>query len=190
MRVVAGSLRGRPIVSPPGDNTRPTTDRARAAVFNSLHSLGAVEGATVADLFAGSGALGIEALSRGASTCIFVEHDRKALEAIRTNIDKLGLAGRARVLAGDVSSNLGSLRGLDLVLVDPPYDFDDWPSLLQRCAPCLAPDAVVVAESGRELPALAGWDVVRSKRYGRAWVSFLVRSADAATGPTGTVSPE
>lgn len=180
MRVVAGSLRGRPIVSPPGDNTRPTTDRAREAVFNALHSLGAVEGAVVADLFAGSGALGIEALSRGAESCVFVERDRRALEAIRTNIDKLGLPGRARVLAGDVSSNLGSLRGLDLVLIDPPYDFDDWSVLLDRCGPCLAPDAVVVVESGRELPVLDDWDVVRSKRYGRAWVSFLVRSADAA----------
>jgi len=190
MRVVAGSLRGRPIVSPPGENTRPTTDRAREAVFNALHSLGVVEGATVADLFAGSGALGIEALSRGAASCVFVERDRKALEAIRTNIDKLGLAGRARVLAGDVSSNLGSLRGLDLVLVDPPYDFDDWSTFLGRCSACLASEGVVVAESGRELVAPEGWEIIRSKRYGRAWVSFLVRSADAATGPTGTVSPE
>jgi len=179
MRVVSGSLRGRPITAPLGDNTRPTTDRAREAVFNALQSLGAVEGTSVADLFAGSGALGIEALSRGAERCVFVERDRDALAAIRSNIAKLGLGERARVVAGDVVSNLGSLRGIDLVLIDPPYGFDEWPSLLARCAPCLAEGAVVVVESGRELAPMAGWEVVRAKRYGRAWVSFLVVSADA-----------
>ncbi|MGA1345675.1 MAG: RsmD family RNA methyltransferase, partial [Ilumatobacteraceae bacterium] len=96
MRVVAGELRGRRIVAPAGRDTRPTTDRVREAIFNALGSAGLVEGALVADLFAGSGALGIEALSRGAERCVFVETDRAALAALEQNLDHLGLRSRAR----------------------------------------------------------------------------------------------
>lgn len=172
MRVVAGSLRGRPIVAPGGTATRPTTDRVREAVFNALESLGAIDDASVIDLFAGSGALGIESLSRGARRCTFVERDRDALRAIRTNVDKLGLGDRSSVVPGDVLSSVGSMRGVDLVLVDPPYGFDAWDRLLAALVPATSSESVVVLESDREVELPAGWEDVRSKRYGRTWVTF------------------
>jgi 16S rRNA (guanine966-N2)-methyltransferase len=178
MRVVAGSLRGRPIVAPEGEATRPTTDRAREATFNALVSLGAVEDAKVVDLFAGSGAMGIEALSRGAASCTFVERDRKALDSIRYNIKALQLADHTTVLSGDVMTNVVALRNVDLVLADPPYDFDRWTDLLTVLNLVLAPGGVVVTESGREIQPPEGWEAIRSKRYGRAWVAFLQRTDD------------
>ena len=176
MRVVAGNLRGRPIVAPEGEATRPTTDRAREATFNSLVSLGAVEGAKVVDLFAGSGAMGIEALSRGAASCAFLERDRNALDSIRYNIKTLQLTDNTTVLSGDVMTNVVALRNVDLVLADPPYDFDRWTDLLTVLNLVLAPGGVVVTESGREIQPPEGWQIVRSKRYGRAWVAFLQRT--------------
>ena len=178
MRVVAGSLRGRPIVAPEGEATRPTTDRAREATFNALVSLGAVEDAKVVDLFAGSGAMGIEALSRGAASCAFVERDRKALDSIRYNIKALQLTDNTTVLSGDVMTNVVALRNVDLVLADPPYDFDRWIDLLSVLNLVLAPGGVVVTESGREIQPPEGWEAIRSKRYGRAWVAFLQRTDD------------
>lgn len=172
MRVVAGSLRGRPIVAPGGTATRPTTDRVREAMFNALESLGAIDEAVSVDLFAGSGALGIEALSRGARRCTFVERDRDALRAIRTNVDKLGIGDRSSVVAGDVLSSVGSMRGVDLVLVDPPYGFDAWDRLLAALVPATSSESVVVLESDRQVELPAGWDDVRTKRYGRTWVTF------------------
>lgn len=176
MRVVAGSLRGRVVIAPEGESTRPTTDRARQATFNSLDSFGFVDEAKVVDLFAGSGALGIEALSRGAASCAFVERDRKALDAIRQNIATLDLGERTSVISGDVMTAVVAMRNVDLVLADPPYDFENWSRLLEILLPVLAPGGVVVAESGREIKALEGWEILRSKRYGRAWVAFLQRA--------------
>jgi 16S rRNA (guanine966-N2)-methyltransferase len=178
MRVVAGTLRGRPIVAPEGEGTRPTTDRAREATFNSLVSLGAVEDAKVIDLFAGSGAMGIEALSRGAASCAFLERDRKALDSIRHNIKTLQLADNTTVVSGDVMTNVVALRNVDLVLADPPYDFDRWADLLTVLNLVIAPGGVVVTESGREIQPPEGWEAIRSKRYGRAWVAFLQRTDD------------
>jgi 16S rRNA (guanine966-N2)-methyltransferase len=176
MRVVAGSLRGRAVIAPEGESTRPTTDRARQATFNSLDSFGFVDEAKVVDLFAGSGALGIEALSRGAASCAFVERDRRALDAIRQNIATLELGDRTSVISGDVMTAVVAMRNVDLVLADPPYDFENWPRLLEILVSVLAPGGVVVAESGREIKALEGWEILRSKRYGRAWVAFLQRA--------------
>ena len=173
MRVVSGELRGRRIEAPPGTETRPTTDKVREATFNALGSLDIVRDALVVDLFAGSGALGIEALSRGAAHCTFIERDRSALRTLRDNIDALDLGDRSRVVPGDA---MVLARGVvaDLVLADPPYGFDDWAELLDRVS---AP--FVVAESGREVAPVDGWVVQRSKRYGRSWVTFLERADDA-----------
>lgn len=170
MRVVAGELRGRRIDAPPGRDTRPTTDKVREAVFNALGSLDLVRDAVVLDLFAGSGALGIEALSRGAAEAIFVERDRAALQTLRRNLEVLDLDDRSRVVPGDVMTTAPRLTA-DLVLADPPYDFDGWRELLG------AVDApFVVAESGRPLDDPGErWTVVRTKKYGRTWVSFLER---------------
>jgi 16S rRNA (guanine966-N2)-methyltransferase len=170
MRVVAGELRGRRIVAPDGATTRPTTDRVREAVFNSLGSLGVIDGALVVDLYAGSGALGIEALSRGAEHCTFVERDRDALAALRTNLSALGLGSRSRVTPGDVMAVASSIDA-DVAFADPPYGFEAWDRLL-----ALVRADLVVAESGRELAPPAGWDVARAKRYGRTWVTFLERA--------------
>jgi len=172
VRVVAGELRGRRIEAPVGGNTRPTTDKVREAVFNSLGSLDLIRDARIADLFAGTGALGIEALSRGAAHCTFVERDRQAVHILRDNIERLGLADRSRVVIGDVAAHAGQLD-VDVVLADPPYDFDGWGRLLDGLKA-----SFVVAEAGRSLEALeglteSGWKATRSKRYGRAWVTFF-----------------
>jgi 16S rRNA (guanine966-N2)-methyltransferase len=176
MRVVAGELRGRRINAPLGKKTRPTTDKAREATFNALGSLGVVVGARVIDAFAGSGALGIEALSRGAEHCTFIERDREALEVLHENLETLGLADRSTVVRGDAMTNIGLVRNASLVLADPPYEFKQWMQFLGEVVCDL-----VVAESDRdmnlELPAIIGWEVTRVKRYGRAYVSFLQRLA-------------
>ena len=169
MRVVAGSAKGRKLVAPPGQATRPTTDRVREAIFNALGSLGVVDGATVVDLFAGSGALGIEALSRGADHATFLDTDRNAIAAIRDNLDTTGLAGRATVIPADATRWEGTA---DLALLDPPYAMDDegWRSLLSRL------DAVtVVTESDRAVDLGEQWDVLRSKRYGTTVVQIATR---------------
>lgn len=173
MRVVAGTARGRRLRTPEGEGTRPTADRVREAVFNALQSLGAVRGAAVADLFAGSGALGIEALSRGADHCWFVERDRSARAVIDDNLDTLGFRGRATVVGAALPAAVAELPdGLDLVLADPPYAFDAWPVLLAALVPRLAADAVVVVESDREIALPEGWETTRQRTYGGTVVSF------------------
>ena len=176
MRVVAGELGGRRLVAPDGTSTRPTTDRVREAIFNSLGSAGLLDGALVADLFAGSGAIGIEALSRGAERCVFVERDRTALRALDDNIDNLDLGDRSKVLASDAMSVAAGLD-VDIVFADPPYDFDAWDELLGRVTADL-----VVAESGRAVDPPNGWQVIRDKKYGRTRVTFLERVVDGAVG--------
>lgn len=173
MRVVAGEFGGRKLVAPQGDTTRPTTDKVREAVFNSLVSMGLVEDAIVVDLFAGSGAMGIEALSRGAERCTFVERDRNALLALRANIEALGLATRSTIITSDVLAWVPAVRNVDLALVDPPYSFEEWPRLLS-----LLQAAYVLCESAREVASPEGWHTVRARRYGRATTTLLAR-ADA-----------
>jgi 16S rRNA (guanine966-N2)-methyltransferase len=171
VRIVAGTARGRRIEAPPGRDTRPTTDRVREAIFNSLGSLGSVDGATVVDLFAGSGALGLEALSRGAARVTFVEQDRRARAVIVRNLDALGFADRAEVVAADALAFVRVAKPADLVLCDPPYAFDHWDELISA-----SPAPLVVAESDRELAAPVGWELVRTKRYGTTVVTILLAS--------------
>lgn len=172
MRVVAGGARGRRLAAPEGLTTRPTSDRVREAVFNSLHSLGAVEGASVVDLFAGSGALGIEALSRGAEAVTFVDNDRRALDVVRSNLAATGMADRASVVQADAASWLAGAGRIhvDLALLDPPYATDDatWLEILGRLDASIA-----VLEADREPPIPPGWAVVRSKRYGTTVVVIV-----------------
>jgi 16S rRNA (guanine966-N2)-methyltransferase len=173
MRVVAGEAKGRRLEAPESDDTRPTSDRVREAMFNSLASMDALDDAKVLDLFAGSGALGIEALSRYAAHCTFVERARPALDAIRANLDVTGLSDRADVVVADAMTfvSQGKASDFDLVLADPPYDFSQWNELLQGVS---AP--LVVAESNRTIAPPEGWEVLREKRYGRTWVTFLERA--------------
>lgn len=172
MRVIAGEFGGRRLVAPEGVTTRPTTDKVRQAVFNSLMSMGVLEGAVVADLYAGSGALGIEAISRGAAKCTFVERDRNALHALRENIATLGIDDRCTVYASDVMAWVPAMRGVDIALVDPPYDFDGWHQLLG-----LLDSGLVVAESDDPVEPHPGYTQLRARRYGRTWVTLLERLA-------------
>ncbi|MFZ4720502.1 MAG: 16S rRNA (guanine(966)-N(2))-methyltransferase RsmD [Ilumatobacteraceae bacterium] len=172
MRVTAGEFGGRRLVAPEGTTTRPTTDKVRQAVFNSLVSMGAIDGAVVADLFAGSGALGIEALSRGAERCVFVERDRAALHALRENISTLGIADRCTVHATDVMAWVPAMRNVDIAFIDPPYAFDGWTQLLP-----LVDVGLVVAEADDPVEAPEGWEQLRTRRYGRTWVTTLQRLA-------------
>src|SRR3954447_11662916 len=146
MRVIAGAWRGRPIEAPAGIATRPTSDRTREALFSMLASrLGTFEGLRVADLFAGTGALGLEALSRGAAHCTFVETDRQAIEALRRNIAKLAAGDRADVRA---QSALHGVPGpFDLVLMDPPYTSGFGPRALAALADSIAPGAWISLET-------------------------------------------
>ncbi len=172
IRVVSGEFGGRKLQVPEGMATRPTTDKVRQAVFNSLDSAGLIDGATIADLFAGSGALGIEALSRGAASCVFVERDRAALKALRANIAALGLEDRTTVVTSDVPAWLPAMRGIDLALIDPPYEYDGWDRLLT-----LLQVPYAVTEADHAIIAPDGWEALRSRRYGRTWVTQLERLA-------------
>lgn len=172
LRVVAGTHRGRRFDVPGGSATRPTSDRVREALFNALDSLDAVEGARAIDAFAGSGALGIEALSRGASQVTFSDTDAAALAVVTANLDALGLAERARVAAGSAGAALARGGPWDLVLLDPPYAFDGWPDLLDEVARATSPDGVVVIESDREVPLPPTLRGARSRTYGGTVVQF------------------
>lgn len=192
MRVVAGTAGGLRLVTPPGRDVRPTTDRVREALFGALGSLGAVEGATVLDLFAGSGALGIEALSRGAAGATFVDRSPAALDAVRRNLAHTRTADRAVVVRSDALAHLAGLaRGgdapggappPDLVLCDPPYGLDTWDPLLAAVA-AAAPGAVVAVESDRSVALPPGWEVLREKRYGGTWVVLGRAPGHTATPP-------
>lgn len=176
LRVVAGSARGRRLQVPAGSSTRPTSDRVRQAVFNALDSLGAIDGARVLDACAGSGALGIEALSRGARHATFAETSPPAVAVVRANLEALELTAEATVLAVPAERALAQHGPFDLVLLDPPYAFDGWDDLLVLAAGALAPDGLVVVESDREVPLPAPLRGVRSKTYGGTVVQFAARS--------------
>lgn len=160
MRVVAGTAGGRRLQAPPGRDVRPTSDRVREAVFSSLESMGAVRGASVVDLFAGSGALGIEALSRGARSVTFVDNDRTAVATVEANLASTGLDG-GTVVRADVLRWVDGGDAVDLALVDPPYSFNGWEALFSRMNAEL-----VVAESDRELERPDGWAYLKVRRYG------------------------
>lgn len=169
MRVVAGEARGRRFDAPPGRATRPTSDRVREAIFAVLGSLAAdvgvpLEGSTVADLFAGSGALGIEALSRGAAGAVFVESDGVAADTIKGNLAGLNLVDRrVQVVRGDVLRWLRTADPVDLVLCDPPYAFDRWDELAALLAPVTR---LAVLETRARLDLGPGWELLREKYYG------------------------
>ena len=183
MRIVSGELRGRPIRAPAGDATRPTSDRTRQAVFNILEHAPwspGLQGRRVLDLFAGSGAMGLEALSHGAAACLFVESAGSALAAIRGNIEAFSLGARARVLRQDATT-LGSRSPVeapfDFALLDPPYGKGLGPTALAALADggWLADDAVATLEIAAEEaePPLGGYALLDARRYGAARVLFL-----------------
>jgi 16S rRNA (guanine(966)-N(2))-methyltransferase RsmD len=163
MRIIAGSRRGHRIEAPAGLATRPTSDRVRENAFNLI---GPVDGATVLDLFAGSGALGLEALSRGAASVVFVESSRDACRQINANLDKLRL--QATVLCLDAGRALAAERATyDVVLCDPPYEEDRSAALAPHLARVLARDGVLVYETAaRVQPEIQGLRLRTSRKYG------------------------
>ncbi|PVM84664.1 16S rRNA (guanine(966)-N(2))-methyltransferase RsmD [Caulobacter endophyticus] len=184
MRIVSGQYRGKAIATPPGDATRPTSDRARQAVFNILeHAAWAPElhGARVIDVFAGSGALGLEAISRGAENCLFVETNEAARGAIRQNIDAFGLFGQTRVHRRD-ATDLGPRPAsagpaFDIAFLDPPYAKGLGEKALAELVAggWLAPNAIVVFERGvgEPDPVLESFETLDARDYGAARVLFL-----------------
>jgi 16S rRNA (guanine966-N2)-methyltransferase len=181
MRIIAGSAGGRRIKAPPGKATRPTTDRVREALFSRIESrLGGLQGVRVLDLFSGSGALGLEALSRDATEALLVERDRRCAALIKQNARTLGFSSAARVLAMAVAPALDLLAGegapFGLALADPPYDQDPAPTLERLGAgDILSPDALVCLEHGKKRPvpdAPAGLELVASKTYGDSVLSL------------------
>jgi len=171
MRIIAGRWRGRPIVAPPGSATRPTADRVREALFSMLVSrLGSFEGLQVADLFAGSGALGLEALSRGAAYCVFVDNDRRSVEAIRANLAALGASGEVLPRGAEHAA----LPPVDLAFLDPPYGSGLAPDVLAKLP--LAPGGWVSVETGRgEAVAAEGYEEEAVRTYGKARITLLRR---------------
>lgn len=184
MRIVAGRFRGKPIVAPPGEGTRPTGDRARQAVFNVLEHAAwspGLQGARVLDLFAGSGALGLEALSRGAGFCLFVETGEAARGAIRENVEALGLFGCTRIHRRD-ATDLGQRPGsageaFTLAFLDPPYRKGLGERALAAVAQggWLSDGAIAVWEQAADeaLAEIEGYERLDARRYGAAQVSFL-----------------
>ncbi|HUH62965.1 MAG TPA: 16S rRNA (guanine(966)-N(2))-methyltransferase RsmD [Terracidiphilus sp.] len=180
MRIIAGSLRSRRLAAPPGVDTRPTSDRLRETLFNVLAPR--IEGAAFLDLYSGSGAVGIEALSRGAARVVFVERAEAALVALRENLARLGLHAGVRIHAGSVSTYLRRGRPessprFDLAFLDPPYDAaSEYTASLEllggTAAGLLAPGAQVIAEHRRKQPL--------EDRYGNLSRTRLLQQGDAA----------
>lgn len=177
VRIIAGELKGRRIVAPRGAGTRPTSDRVREALFNII---GPVDGASVLDLFAGSGSLGLEALSRGARRCVFVDNDSAACRAIRDNIDKLGVAD-ALVIDRDAVSfargEAGSGRSFDLVLIDAPYErwVEVSPKLAEAFPNLVSEDGLVVVETDSRVEPQLPLAHVTTRRYGSARLTIFSR---------------
>jgi 16S rRNA (guanine966-N2)-methyltransferase len=177
MRVIAGEWRGRKLLAPKNDATRPTADRTRETLFSMLTSrVGSFEGLYVADLFAGSGALGIEALSRGAAHALFGEQDRDALDALRQNLAALGAAPRADVRAGSVLGLGPARRSFDLLLFDAPYGTGAGSVALDKLNRLgwIGADSWMSVETGeRESVDVAGFAIDAERRVGKAKLTLL-----------------
>ncbi|MFC0202965.1 16S rRNA (guanine(966)-N(2))-methyltransferase RsmD [Novosphingobium soli] len=180
LRIVAGEWRGRKLLAPQGDTTRPTADRTRETLFSMLVSrLGDFEGLRVADLFAGSGALGLEALSRGAAHCLFVDQDPAAIRAIRANIANLKAQPRSDVRASSVLSLGPAREPLDLVLLDPPYDTGAGAVAVDKLARLgwIGEGTWVSLETGKgESVAIRGFEADAERDVGKARLHLLRRT--------------
>jgi len=178
LRIIAGEFRGRKLLSVRGMKTRPTSDRIRESIFNILSDT--VQDAVVLDLFAGTGAMGMEALSRGARYALFIEQNREALAAISQNIRNCSLENRTRVLRWDIVKNLNCIRNMPdpftLVFMDPPYDQNRVAPALQNLmqSSSLSAGAVIVAEhTTAETIETQGFEIADQRKYGKTVLSFL-----------------
>ena len=197
MRIITGSARGTRLETPEGTETRPTAERVKEAVFSMIQF--DLEGRRVLDLFGGSGQLGLEALSRGAAVCTFVDQSRQASEVIKRNAQKTHLFDRCRILNTDWSAYVRGLRGkerFDIVFLDPPYAMRAVAATVEDIlrARLLAPGGLIVCESGEPDPlgfgtgtALSGhFSLLREAKYGKAYITLV--TAASATGAGGDES--
>ncbi|BCV20999.1 16S rRNA (guanine(966)-N(2))-methyltransferase RsmD [Moorella sp. Hama-1] len=186
LRIIAGAARGRRLVTPRGRTTRPTSDRVREALFNIIGTL--VPDSLFLDLFAGSGAVGLEALSRGARRAVFVENNRQALACLAANMRATGFAARGRIIALEARRALATLAGegesFDLVFCDPPYRQDWGEAILPAVIPLLAPGGLVVLEtaSSEVGPAIPGLEITTTRVYGDTALNFYERAGGLAGG--------
>jgi len=185
MRIISGISKGRKLVTPRDHSLRPTSDRVKESIFNALQ--GKLEGKVVLDLFAGTGNLGIEALSRGAKKTIFVEKGRLALRLIQRNLNLFGLKDRSEIFPKDANRAIGILKqkgeSFDLILMDPPYE----KGLIHKTLKTLNShqifhkDSILVVEHNRREPlprTLGGWNLIRQRRIGETVISFLIPQGD------------
>ena len=192
MRIVAGEWRGRKLIAPKGDATRPTADRMRETLFSMLTSrLGNLEELLVADLFAGSGAIGLEALSRGARHCLFVEQERDALDAIRANVNTLDARARSTIEAGSVMGLRPAREPYDLILLDPPYRTGAGEVALDRL---LRLDWIneatwIVLETAfDEEPKIRGLAIETTRKIGKGRLTFF--RSEPAPAPRSDKAPD
>lgn len=189
MRIIAGQWRGRKLAAPQGDATRPTADRVRETLFSMLTSrLGSFEGLAVADLFAGSGALGLEALSRGAASCLFVEQDAAAIRALRQNIAALHAQPQCDVRASSVLALAPARQPLDLVLLDPPYGSGAGSVALEKLTRLgwIGEATWVSLETeAAEEPKVRALEAVAERRVGKARITLFRMKAAPGTPPEG-----
>ena len=188
MRIIAGTARGRRVEAPPGKDTRPTLDRVRENLFNILQTR--VRGARVLDLFAGSGALSLEALSRGAAFAVLGDRDRKAHLTEKKNIQFLGFEDRTRVILGDWRQTVGTLKAegavFDLIFLDPPYEMTDLREVTEGLLPLMAEDARVMIEheARQEILTADGLEHADERRWGYCGVGFYrLNDAKGETDP-------
>ena len=162
MRVISGSAKGRKLVVPSGDHVRPPKDRVKEAIFNSLHSYGLGENRSFLDLFSGTGSLGIEALSRGAKSVVFIDHHTEAIDCIILNVEKLNYGSTSKILKTDALSFLERDDYFDVALLDPPYKYEHWGTLLKRVNA-----HSIVIESSEQVTLESDWEIIKSQKYGQ-----------------------
>ena len=163
MRIVAGTARGRKLTVPSNSKIRPTKDRVREAIFNSLHSYGLVEDLCYLDLFAGTGSLGLEALSRGANSVVFVDNNELSVNTITHNLQMLGFDSKAEVRHQDAVMYLKEARDFDVAILDPPYEFNLWDQLISQIK-----SKVVVIETSQKIALNEYWKIIKEQNYGQS----------------------
>ncbi|MBT95802.1 MAG: 16S rRNA (guanine(966)-N(2))-methyltransferase RsmD [Acidimicrobiaceae bacterium] len=175
MRVISGEGKGRKLIKPSGDQIRPTKDRVKEAIFNSLHSYALISDNTFLDLFSGTGSLGIEALSRGAKSVVFTDNHDEAINCISLNVEKFGYSSETQIHRIDALSYLERKLFFDVVLLDPPYGFDDWKQTL-----ALIEARIIVIESSRAIIPDHKWRTIKSQKYGQTHLLIATDSTKSA----------
>ncbi|MBR3841644.1 MAG: 16S rRNA (guanine(966)-N(2))-methyltransferase RsmD [Christensenellaceae bacterium] len=177
MRIVAGSCKGRMIKTLEGQNTRPTTEKVREAIFGKLQF--EIPGSTVLDFFAGSGAIGIEALSRGAKKCFFVDKSRDAMRIIKMNAESCGFTADSVFIQADFEkAAAGITEKFDFIFIDPPYQSGFYTRAFELAMGLLAEDGLIVAEHEAPIEVPKGLHIVQEKRYSRIFVSYIARDQE------------